>query len=60
MIYFELDAKTEFSIYIYIYIFWVWVMGTSVWGFLFSWVRNYLGFKAGANKKQVGGGMLTG
>ena len=48
------------NIYIYIYIFWVWVVGTSVWGFLFGWVRNYLGFKAGANKKQVGGGMLTG
>ena len=57
MIYLALDAKTEFSIYIYIYIFFlVWVCGV----FFLAGSRTIWGFKAGANKKQVGGGMLTG
>ena len=51
MIYLELDAKTEF------FFFWLWVVGTSVCGFRFDKVRNYLG--AWANKKQVGGVMIT-
>ena len=53
MIYLELDAKTEFSFFFF---FLVWVCGV----FFLAGSRTIWGFKAGANKKQVGGGMITG
>ena len=60
MIYLELDAKTKFSIFFFFFF-----LGCGSWGlvcgvFFLTGSGTSWGFKGGANKKQVGGGMITG